>query len=145
MKQNKLFGNIMLTLVLGIVVIVCMVVRAFAPMAVLPQLDIPGMVLLSLIALVLEHYLCCSEKRWNILTLPAAALTFGLLPLAAHMVSPLHALKLGVVGGIVFSLTAWLYASIQERLATGPDSKLAPVFSAFGLYLASQCLMGIIL
>lgn len=145
MKQKNLFGNIMLTLVLGIAVSVCTVVRAFTPMAVLPGLDIPNMVLLSLVALLLEHYLCCSEKRWSILTLPAAALTFGLLPLAAHMVSPLHALKLGVLGGIVFSVTAWLFASIQERLATGPNAKLAPVFSAFGLYLASQCLMGMIL
>lgn len=145
MKQNKLFGNIALTLVLGIAVITCTVIRAFVPLAILPRLDIPNMVLLSLVALLLEHYLVCGEKRWNILTLPAAALTFGLLPLVAHMVSPVHALKLGVVGGLVFSLTAWLFASMQERLATGPAAKIAPVFSAFGLYLAAQCLMGIIL
>ncbi len=145
MKKNPYILNTLLALELALALIAAVLVRTFAPNVIIPSLNIPNMVLLSLVALLLEHYLCCSEKRWNILTLPAAALTFGLLPLAAHMVSPLHALKLGVVGGIVFSVTAWLYASIQERLATGPDSKLAPVFSAFGLYLASQCLMGIIL
>ena len=42
-------------------------------------------------------------------------------------------------------MTAWLFTTVQERLSSGPSCKAAPVVSAFGLYLASQCFMGILL
>ena len=54
-------------------------------------------------------------------------------------------LKLGVAGGIIFTAMTWLFSSVQDRLSTGPAAKAAPVVSAFGLYLAIQALMGMIL
>jgi len=49
------------------------------------------------------------------------------------------------VGGVVFTVTAWLFTSIQDRLSSGPACKAAPVVSAFGLYLAAQAFTGILL
>ena len=67
---------------------------------------------------------------------------FGLLPFAACFVGAAEAVKLAVLGGVVFTATAWLFTSIQDRLSSGPACKAAPVVSAFGLYLACQCFMG---
>ena len=58
---------------------------------------------------------------------------------------PAEAVKLGVIGGVVFTATAWLFTSVQDRLSSGPVCKAAPVVSAFGLYLAAQCFAGILL
>ena len=52
------------------------------------------------------------------------------------------ALWLGVKGCVTFTVTTWLFTSMADRISTGPSAKLAPVVSAVGLYLASQCLMG---
>ena len=57
----------------------------------------------------------------------------------------LEALKLGVIGCAVFTLTTWLFSSIQDRLSSGPAAKAAPILSAVGLYLTAQCFMGILL
>lgn len=102
MKYKKYASNTALAVVLGIALAVCMLIRTFVPMAVLPRLDIPNMVLLSMIAL------------------------------------------LAAVGGVVFAVTAWLFASCQERISSGPAAKAAPVLSALCLYLASQCFAGIL-
>ena len=47
-----------------------------------------------------------------------------------------------VLGGIVFTAAPWLFPSAAARLSSGPAAKAAPIVSAVGLYLASQCLMG---
>jgi hypothetical protein len=73
-----------------------------------------------------------------------AALTFGILPFCAGFASILEAVKLAVLGGVVFTATTWIYTSLQDRLSTGPMAKLAPLFSALGLYLAVQCFAGMI-
>ena len=62
MKNNKYFLNTALAAVLGLALLIMVVVRAVLPTAVLPQLDIPNMVLLSLAALLLEHYLTGGSK-----------------------------------------------------------------------------------
>lgn len=144
MKNNKYFLNAALAAVVGISMITCVLLRTFIPAIVLPQLSIPNMVLLSLIALVLDHYLAKDTKRcWWCIPL-FALLTFGGLPYAASFVGVLEALKLAAVGCAVFTVTAWLFTSIQNRLASGPVAKAAPVLSALGLYLASQCFAGIL-
>ena len=74
-----------------------------------------------------------------------SAITFGLLPFADAFVGAMDALRLAVAGGVVFTVMTWLFSSVQDRLSTGPAAKAAPVVSAFGLYLAVQGLMGMIL
>ena len=143
MKQNHYFLNTALAVVLGIACVIAVLVRCFTPAALIPHLDIPNMVALSLVALLIDHYVARDAKRCYICIPAFAVLTFGLLPLCAGFASGLEVLKLAVLGGVVFTATTWLYTSLQDRLSTGPVAKLAPVFSAVGLYLAAQCFAGL--
>ena len=145
MKKNTYTLNTILTAVLGAALLVCIFVRTFAPRMILPELDIPNLVLISLVALVLDHYLAPNADRCYVCVSVFSAITFGLLPFAAAFVGAMEALKLAVAGGIVFTVMTWLFSSVQDRLSTGPAAKAAPVVSAFGLYLAVQGLMGMIL
>ena len=143
MKKNQYFLNTALALVLGMACAIAVLMRTFVPAALIPHLDIPNMVLISLAALLIDHYVTKQPKRCYICIPVFAVLTFGLLPLCAGFASPLEALKLAVLGGVVFTATTWLFSCLQDRLSTGPAAKLAPVFSAVGLYLAVQCFVGI--
>lgn len=145
MQDKKYFLNTALAAVLGLILLVCVLVRTFAPAVVIPRLNIPNIVLISMFALVLDHYLAPGAKRCYICIPVFSAITFGLLPWAAAFVTVLEAVKLALVGGIVFTAATWLYSSVQDRLSSGPAAKAAPIISAFGLYLAAQCLTGIIL
>ena len=83
MKNNKYFLNTLLVGVLFAVMAVFMVLRAVQPPVILPPLNIPNMVLVSLVVLLLEHYLAPGNDRCYICIPVLAALTFGLLPLMA--------------------------------------------------------------
>ena len=145
MKKNTYTLNTLLAIVLGAALLWVVVVRTFMPRVILPELDISNMVLISLAALVLDHYLAPDAKRCYICIPVFSAITFGLLPFAACFVGAVEALKLAVAGGVIFTAMTWLFSSVQDRLSTGPAAKAAPVVSAFGLYLAIQALMGMIL
>ena len=144
--MNKTYMlNTLLAAILGVFLLVCVVVRAFCPTVILPELDIPCIVLISLAALVLDHYFVKDAKRCYICIPVFSALTFGLLPLAAFMVSGWDAVMLSLVGGVTFTATTFLFTSIQERLSSGPAAKASAFFSAVSLYMAAQCLAGMIL
>ena len=145
MKNQKYFLNTALAVIFGLVLLAMVLIRTFAPVIILPKLDIPNLVLISLVALVADHYLDPGAKRCYICIPVFSVLTFGLLPFAACFVGMGEAVKLAVVGGAVFTLVTWLFSSIQERLSSGPAAKAAPVLSALGLYLAFQCFAGMIL
>ena len=145
MKKNTYTLNTVLAMALGAALLVAVLVRTFAPRIILAELDVPNMVLISLVALVVDHYLAPDAKRCYICIPVFSAITFGLLPFAACFVGAVEALKLGIIGGIIFTAMTWLFSSVQDRLSTGPAAKAAPVVSAFGLYLAIQALMGMIL
>ena len=144
MKNNKYVLNTVLATVVGSVLAVCVLLRTFIPAIVLPRLSIPNMVLLSLIALLLDHGFAKGAKRCWICIPIFGLLTFGGLPYAASFVGLCEAVKLAAVGCVVFTVTTWLFTSIQNRLASGSGAKIAPVLSALGLYLASQCFAGIL-
>lgn len=145
MKKNTYTLNTLLAMVLGAALLAAVLVRTFAPRIIIAELDIPNMVLISLVTLVLDHYLAPDAKRCYICIPVFSAITFGLLPFAACFVGAVEALKLAVSGGILFTVMTWLFSSVQDRLSTGPAAKAAPIVSAFGLYLAIQALMGMIL
>ena len=145
MKNNKYFLNTALAIVLGVLLLAAVLVRTFLPAFILPKVNVPNVVLVSMIALLADHYVVKNAKRCYICIAVFSVLTFGLLPLAAGYVMGMEALKLAIVGGALFTLLTWLYTSMQDRLATGPARKLAPILTAVGLYLASQCMMGILL
>lgn len=142
MKKNTYTLNTLLAAVLGVVLLAAVLVRTFAPRIIMPHLDVPNMVLISLAALIADHYLAPDAKRCYICIPVFSAITFGLLPFAACFVGAGETLKLGILGGIVFTATTWLFSSMTDRISTGPAAKAAPVVSALGLYLAAQCLMG---
>lgn len=144
MNKKTYTLNTLLAAVLGIVLLACVLVRTFAPRMILPQMDIPAMTLISLAALLLDHYLAAGAKRCYICIPVFAAITFGLLPFAACFVGAEEALKLAVLGAVVFTCATWLFSSMMDRLSSGPAARLAPVLSALGLYLAVQCFMGIL-
>ena len=143
--NKKYMLNTILAYVLGAFLLVCVLVRTFAPRIILVELDIPMLVLISLVALVLDHYLAPNAERCYICIPVFSAITFGLLPYAAAFVTPVEALKLAVVGAVVFTMTTWLFTTIQERLSSGPAAKASAFFSAVSLYMASQCFIGMIL
>ena len=145
MKNKTYTLNTILAALLGIALLACVLVRTFAPRIILPELDIPNLVLISLAALVLDHYLAPEADRCYVCIPMFSAITFGLLPFAASFVSGGEAAKLAIYGSLIFTVLTWLFTSIQDRLSTGPAAKAAPVVSAFGLYLAVQGLMGMIL
>ena len=145
MKNKTYTLNTLLAVLLGAALLVCIFVRTFAPRMILPQLDVPNMVLISLITLVADHYLAPGAKRCYICIPAFSVLTVGLLPFAACVAGAVDAVKLALCGGIIFTAMTWLYSSVQDRLASGPAAKAAPVVSALGLYLAVQCFAGMFL
>lgn len=142
MKKNTYMLNTLLAAVLGAALLGAVLVRTFAPIIILPRPGIPALVLISLVVLLAEHYLVCGAKRSYGCILLLSALTFGLLPWAACFVDGRGAVGLAICGSIVFTVTTWLFTSIQERLSSGPAYKAAPVLSALGLYLAAQSFLG---
>lgn len=145
MKKKMFVLNTALACVLGSALLIAVLVRTFCPGVIIPGLNIPGIMLLSLAALIADHYLAPGAKRNYLWVALLSALTFGLLPWAACFLSGAQALRLGVIGGVVFTTATWLYGSILDRLSTGNASRIAPILCALGMYLASQGFAGILL
>lgn len=145
MKDKTYILNTVLAVVMALLLLGAVVVRTFAPAVIIPEWNIPSMVLVSLLALVVEHYLAPGAKRCYICIPVFSAITFGLLPWAAGFATGMESLISALAGGVTFTVTTWLYSSIQDRLSSGPAKKAAPVISAFGLYLAAQALTGLFL
>ena len=105
MKDNKYMLNMILTAVLGVTMLIMVIGRTLFPVIVLPEADIPNLVLLSLIALVLDHYLAPGAKRCYICIFVFSAFVFGLLPFVSAYATLGEAVKLAIAGGIVFTAT----------------------------------------
>ena len=144
MYKSKNFLSILLTGVLSIILLAGIIVRTYTPSWILPEANIPNLVLVSLIPLMLEAWISPKEKHPYLLIACVAASVFGLLPYAAGFMGILDGVKLAILGSIVFTLTVWLFDSIQDRLASYPVGRAANFISALGLYLAAQCFGGIL-
>lgn len=145
MKNNKYFLNTLLAVLLFAVLTVMLVIRVVMPAAVLPVLNIPNMVLISVIALLLEHFVAPGNPRCYICIPVFSVISFGVLPLMAGFACQHTFWKYGLVGGAVFTVTTFLFTSVTDRLLTGPKAKAAVVVCSLGIYLAAQCFAGIIL
>lgn len=140
--MNKKYTlNTVLPVVLGIYLLITVIVRTFWPRMILPVLDIPMLTAISLVALLIDHYLAPDAPRCYICIPVFAAVTFGLLGFGA-LLGIAAAAELAVKGTIVFTACTWLFTSMVDRMSTGPAVKAAPFVNALGLYLAVQCLMG---
>lgn len=143
MKKNTMILNILLAAVLSIGLLTGMVWRTFQPNVVLPKLDLPAMAALILFSLLLEYFLTGTKKRiWGMQIL-LAAVTFWLLPTAAGLKTA------GIVtmlcGTVAFTILTILFDWTAERVELSGNGKGTMAASAFGIYLACQCFMGMIL
>ena len=143
MKNKTYTLNTVLTAVLTAVLAVMVVLRTVSPQLILMQFDIVSITGISLAALVLDHYLAPNAKRCYVCIPIFAALSFGILPFAAGMVAVKYLLGLALTGAVVFTVCTFVFTSIQDRLSSGPAARLAPIMSAFGIWLAVQAFAGI--
>ena len=63
----------------------------------------------------------------------------------AGITGAVEAVRVGVIGGLLFTALAYLYTAIRERLVTSSAGILAPVCVGFVMYLACQGFMSILL
>lgn len=145
MREKSFVVNVILTVVVSIAIMACMVIKAFIPAAVLPPLNIPNMAALSLLALLIDHYAVKKKLRCYVSSALTGAAVFGFLPYVAGLAAIADTWKPALVGAAVYTLLMFLFSSIEDRISTGPKARLAPIVSAFGLYLAFQCFGGMIL
>ena len=143
MKNKTYTLSTVLIAVLTAVLAVMAVLRAFSPQIILPIFDIPTVTAISLVALVLDHYLARGAKRCWICIPIFAALSFGILPFAAGMVALSSTLGLALTGAAIFTVCTFVFSSVQDRLSSGPAARLAPIMSALGIWLAVQAFAGI--
>ena len=145
MKNNKFLLNTLLAVVLFAALTAMVLIRALAPAVVLPVMNIPNMVLLSLAALLLEHLMAPNNPRCYVCVALFSIVTFGLLPLMAGFACIHDFWKYGLIGGGMFTLVTFLFSSMTDRLLTGPKARGAVFMGALGIWLAFQCFAGILL
>lgn len=145
MKEKSYILSMILAVVMAVAMVAVVLFRTFAPAVILPAVNIPNMAGLCLVVLLIEHYLAPNSRRCYICVGIFSLLTFGLLPYAAGYIACEQVWKVAVIGCVLFTLLTWIFDSVMDRLSTGPKAKLAPLISAFGLYLAFQIFAGILL
>lgn len=143
MKNKTYVLNTILTVVVAIALLAVVLVRTFLPQHILPEVSIPNLVALSVIALVIDHYIAKGAKHCYICIPLFALITFGLLPWVCGYAACDQILRIALMGAVTFTVVTFLFSSMQDRLSSGPAAKAAPVISAAGLYLAAQCLVAI--
>ena len=145
MNKNTFLLPTLLVAVLFVAMLSAMLLQIFIPAIILPTLNIPNMVLLSVVALVLDHFFTKGFRRCYVCVVLFGVAAFAVLPLMAGFACVHDFWKYGVVGGITFTITTFLFSSAIQRLKTGPKAPAAVILTALGIYLAAQCFAGIIL
>lgn len=145
MKDRKWLLNTLLAAVCFLALLVMVIIKTFAPAIVLPRFTVPNLALVSLAALVIDHYFSNGAKRCYIMIPVYSFLTFALLPYGACFVNALEAVKIGLTGMVIFTALTFLFTSLQDRISSGPAKAVSPVVSAFCLYLALQCFSGMVI
>ena len=145
MKKNTFLLPTLLVAVLFVAMLTGMLMQIFIPAVILPPLNIPNMVLLSVVALVVDHFFTKGSQRCYVCVVLFSLAAFAVLPLMAGFACIHDFWKIGLVGGITFTITTFLFSSAIQRLRTGPKAPAAVILTALGIYLAAQCFAGIIL
>ena len=145
MKTKTYLLNTVLIVVLALALLAMVLVRTFMPGAMIPKANIPNLVLLSLAALVIEHYIHPGSKRCYVCIPVFSALAFALLPYVAGYAPLAELWKIALSGCVVFTACTWLFTAMVDRLSSGPAYKAAPLMSAVSLYFAAQILSGMLL
>lgn len=143
MERNEYRLSTLLAGIVAVILLGFLIAPVIAPAIILPPVDIPNLVLVSLIALLADYFVKPGAKRNYPAVFLFSAVTFGLLPMAAGLAAFAEVWKLALMGSIVFTVTTFLFTSLLSRLSTGRSGKTAAVAGALGLYLAAQCFLGI--
>lgn len=144
MKKHDLFGLI-LAIVTGVSLLTAMLVRAFLPNFILLKFDGMAILAVTLIALVLDSYIAKNGKRIYWFIPVCSALVFGVFPWVACFLTYIDAIKFGILGAVISTVATFVFDVIKSRLSVTPRATIvAPLISGFGIYLAAQCLVGII-
>lgn len=144
MREHPLKLNIILAAVAGAVCLALSLGGALAPGAIMPRFDLVMMLSISLIALTIDAYWRPRRPRPWFWTAALGTAVFTLLPWCAGVAGGVAPGVLGLSGGAVFTVTAVLYTAAMERIATGPKAPLAPAGTALMMFLAGQCLSGLL-
>lgn len=144
MKNRTTILNTTLAAVLGIALLVSIIAKMMCPQLILPQLNIPYVAAISLVALVITSFVK-TEEGCIYCEIALAAVTFFVLPLAVGMASGMAALKLALCAAVVFGVLDLMVNAMTKRIAMAGICKYAVIPSTFVLYLACQCFAGIIL
>lgn len=116
MKKNTYLLNTLLAALVALGLLIAVLVRTFQPAAILPELSIPNLVLVSLIALLADYFLAPEAQRCYICIPVFSAITFGLLPFAAGLVTAGEIWKLALGGCAVFTAVTWLFSIIHRAI-----------------------------
>jgi hypothetical protein len=141
MKNNKYLLSVLLVLTIAVSLVVLVLVRTFLPIVILPKFSLANISLVSLVALVINYYITGNDNDY--ISIAVAFLAFLLLPFVAGFVTFVEALLLAVKGVITFTAQKFIFGSILNRLEANGKNIFAPVITAFLLFLAVQCFMGI--
>ena len=82
MKKTTYLLPVILVAVLFVVFLAGMLVKIFLPAAILPPINIPNIVLLSLVALLLEHFLSKNSPRCYVCVALFGIVAFAVNPVA---------------------------------------------------------------
>lgn len=144
MKNRTTILNAILAAVLGVVLLVSIIVKTVCPHFIIPELDIPYIAAVSLVALVLTNFVK-TEEGCFLCEMFLAGVTFGVLPWAAGMITGAEVFKFILGGAIVFAVLNEMFKAMVKRMDLAGLSKCATIPAAFALYLACQCFAGWIL
>ena len=144
-KKSVLTLPLTLTVLVSLWWLMAVFLRTLAPGLILPQLDIPTVALLCLLALLAEAWLSPQAEHNYAVLAAVGAMLFGLLPFAAASDSWQHSLVSAAVGFVALPALTAVFTSIRHRLASGPHAPLALPACVLCLYLAMQAFRGILL
>ena len=147
MKTLEFKLSTVLAGVTGITCLVLVLLRALAPTVMLPLVNIPNIA--ALCAIALDWKKPVPKQNWLAVAV-FAVLTLWLMPWAAGLCGWAEALRVGVLGGALFTAMAFMFTGIRQKIFSGPAGKgvmgfISPLAAAFVLYLAFQAFADILL
>ena len=142
MEKKSFVLNGLLAAVLGAGLLAGMIWRVFVPNVVLADLNLPSMAAIVLITLLIEYFVKGTQKRAWAVQIILAAVTFAVLPFAAGLANA--GVKVTILGTVVCAALTWIFDSVAERMTVTADCKTVMIPTAFVMYLACQCFMGML-
>lgn len=146
MRNSKYLRNMLFTLLVGFISIVYVVINAFFPDIMLAKLSIPLIVLLLSIPEIVCYYLGKDRRDLEAFLIGALldGITIAVIPFLANQMVSSMILPVIAIGALLSAFVDAVYLSMARRMRTGRKAAAAPVVNGLMLFLAFQCLQGIL-